>query len=174
MNRIEDLRRVTDNTLHGLIADDSLKFRILQKAAQSGQDSRKRAFRPVPVLCSLIALLVVAVVALSTLKPVAPSNPGEMNVFAAGSKETDAPYTSIDPDTVISVELSGIGTVTDPEQCAELIALLQQDEAVSASGAQEEGSELTVTSGDGTVYRYILSGQADSAFCSLFRQYAGK
>ena len=32
MSRIEELRQVTDQTLHGLSADDSLKFRILQQA----------------------------------------------------------------------------------------------------------------------------------------------
>ena len=35
MSSPEDLRQITENTLHSLIADESLKYRILQKAASS-------------------------------------------------------------------------------------------------------------------------------------------
>ena len=55
MSRIEELRQVTDQTLHGLTADDSLKFRILQKAA-GGEETKKPYFKPVPVFCVRLAL----------------------------------------------------------------------------------------------------------------------
>ena len=38
MSRPEELRQITENTLHSLIADESLKFKILQKAVSIEPD----------------------------------------------------------------------------------------------------------------------------------------
>ena len=188
MRNIEDLRQASDHVLGGLAADESLKFKILQKASRSGQDASQRLIRAVPVLCSLIVLLVVGIIALSRLQPVDPSSPVEMNVFAAGSKETDhpekngGPAAGVFPAAARSVTVPGTGNVSDTEQCAALIRTLLQD-AVSSEGIILDSAEqLEIIAEDGTVYRYsvkdpFIAGNGTwscPGFFRLFRQYTGQ
>ena len=156
MSRIEELRQVTDQTLHGLTADDSLKFRILQQAA-SGTETKKPSIRPLPVLCAAFAALLVMVLALNSLKPVS-NVPGEINVFAAGSTEkpADIEQTCLLPagfeaDSVVSVELEGAGSVTDPEKCAFLAGILAGQASPSEHVYAACGNRVKITSADGTV-----------------------
>ena len=50
MIKLENLREETESALYGLTADDSLKYRILQKAAQTPAEVTKKGFHPFPVL----------------------------------------------------------------------------------------------------------------------------
>ena len=158
MNRIEDLRSVSENTLHGLIADDSLKFRILRKAAGEKETRRGFSFRTVPALCGVLAALLVMVLALNTLQPVPAAGPGEINVFAAGSagQENETVFMKdFSPDSVVSVELEGSFRTDDPEKCAFLAGILagkaEKIEAVEIEGdihlilTASEGTQMTFT-----------------------------
>ncbi len=153
MTTPEELRRATENTLYGLTADESLKFRILQKAARQPEPHTRRSLRLVPVLCTVLAAFLVVVIALNTLQPVPSAGPGEMNVFAAGKSETAEKTlfpAGFDTDGVISVKLNDSATVTDPVQCAALVSVLLDSSGEAAdSGAHADGN-LIITSSDGS------------------------
>ena len=51
-----------------------------------------------------------------------------------------------------SVEISGIGKTDDPQQCAELIRLLQEEASVAGSADPSAHGIVCVTLYDGTVY----------------------
>ena len=164
MSRIEELREVTDQTLHGLTADDSLKFRILQKAA-GGEETKKPYFKPVPVFCAACAVLLVMVMALNSLKPVS-NTPGEINVFAAGSTEKPADMeqagllpAGFEAGSVVSVELDGVGSVTDLEKCASLAGMLDGRILVAgAGGGQDAGGDLQDAEPDGDEHLFRITG----------------
>lgn len=158
MNRIEDLRSVSENTLHGLVADDSLKFRILQKAAGETKPRSGFSFRTVPALCCVLAALIVAILALNTLQPVPTAGPGEIKVFAAGSagqENVSAFRDKIDPASVVSVELEGSVPITNPEKCASLAGILA-DKAEKAFTEIEGENHLILTVSDGTAYTFTV------------------
>lgn len=153
MSRIENLRQVSENTLHGLVADDSLKIRILQKVAGETETRRRISFRTVSALCGVLAALIVAVLALNTLQPVPAAGPGEINVFAAGSTGQENGSVlghAITPGSVVSVELEPDVRITDPEKCA-LLAGILADRAEKAFPVEIEGDRhLILTVSDGT------------------------
>ena len=66
------LREASEKVLYGLRADDTLKQKILMKAAAGGDTGSRRAFRPLPVFCGVVAALLVAVIALNGLEPAVP------------------------------------------------------------------------------------------------------
>ncbi len=157
MNRIEDLRSVSENTLHGLVADDSLKFRILQKASGETETRRGISFRTVPALCGVLAALIVMVFALNTLKAVPSAGPGEINVFAAGGAAQEIePFfpAGVAPESFVSVELEGSFRTDDPEKCA-LFAGILAEKAEKAWPVEIEGDiHLILSASDGTVLTY--------------------
>ncbi|MBR2661245.1 MAG: hypothetical protein K6F61_11560 [Clostridiales bacterium] len=177
MNRIEDLRRVTDNTLHGLIADDSLKFRILQKVSSEQEPRRRFTFRTVTALCGALAALAVMVLALNTLQPVRPGGPGEINVFAAGgtgSENASLFRDGFDPGSVVSVELEGSSAVTDAEKCASLAAVLSGTAENADSGESSGQERLVLKLSDGTEFiftaadPYLFDGDGQCWYCPEF------
>lgn len=171
MNDLTKLREATDKVLHGLNADESLKHRILQRAAAE-DNKRQHVFRALPAFCSVVAVLLVAVAALNGLQPVSPAGSVEMYVFAAGEKETIPPEKEssplpegFDPEDVISIELSGVGIIRDSVHCTALTRTLmngsQKTEPFTASG----DVLLQITTSSGNVYRFetdepYLSGEA--------------
>ena len=106
----EDLRSATDKALYGLTADESLKQRILLKASQTNRTTRDSKVHPVMKLCAVVGVLLLMVVALNSVRPLSPSTPGEMNVFAAGGKDTTAeqPFSQIDVNYVSCISVGGI------------------------------------------------------------------
>ena len=98
----EQFRQYTDQVLFGLKADEQLKHRILQKAAETGQPEKKSFFRrPVPVLCSMVAVLVLCVFLLNGQKPVSSDPAAEINTFAAGQTV----YTDASLQSSLAMEL---------------------------------------------------------------------
>ena len=160
MNRIEDLRSVSENTLHGLVADDSLKFRILQKAASGETETRRGlSFRIVPALCGVLAALIVMVLALNTLRPVPAAGPGEIIVFAAGGAGQENEFIfneGFSPESVVSVELEGSFRTDDPEKSAFLAGVLA-DRAQKTEGVEIEGDiHVILTAADGTKMTFTV------------------
>ena len=166
MIKPEELRSATENVLSGLTADESLKFRILQKAASDTQNKHIYRFSPVPVLCSVLAVLIISIIALNTVKPVDPTNPGEMNVFAAGSKDTALPETvspdnefsvaagGITPEDIISIEMTDVGRISVQSQSADLFRILCNS-AVAVSGINPDPVNcLNITTSDGRVITF--------------------
>jgi hypothetical protein len=162
VNNLKDLRAVTDKVLYSLTADDSLKHRILQQASQSEQKSEKKPFYLIPVLCSVLTLLLITAVVLNGLQPVSPAAPGEINVFTAGSDSTSSVQknnfcpvdSSVSADSVIFIELTGVGSTSAPQQCAQLFIALR-DEAVPAEAELLfPRSELSISLLDGSVIRF--------------------
>ena len=159
MIHLRDLPQITDKTLHGLTADDTIKHRIIQKVTESGRPEPQKRFRPVPVLCGLIAAALIAAIALNGINPVQPVSPGEMNVFAAGSKDSDSTVAipesgflpELEPDAVVSIEITGLGKCTDPSACASLISTLKDEAVLYESNAALSGAaQLQITLRDGS------------------------
>ena len=173
MKDLNRLREVSDNVLHDLTAGESLKHRILQQAASGIGEERRRVIRLLPAFCGVIAALLVAAIALNGLSPVAPSSSVEMNVFAAGDKETVPPddrgsegiflLPGIDPEDVVSVEISGRGVISDPDQCAALMRTLSE-EAQPADPAAEmtAGASLNIMTAEGR----LISFEAEDPYLS--------
>ena len=154
MSDINKLREVSDQVLHELTADESLKQRILEKAADSSKASPVRTFRPLTVFCYIMVLLLAAAVALNRLQPVDPAADVEINVFAAGNKETVPPeelteetdriLAGIDPEEVVTVKFSESDTITDPELCASLIRILIDDATPAEEPETDYGEKLII------------------------------
>lgn len=164
MNKLDHLPEYTDRVFHGLRADNSLKQRILQEAVSSRDASSRPfsfGFRPGPVLCSIAAvmLIVLTVIGSRVAIPAAPE-PGKIVSFAAGKQGSSAAPESVflirledlDPGKVLSMEIPGLGKVTDPENCAELTRILQNESVPAASAETTAYSDsLIITTGERTI-----------------------
>ena len=155
MIKLEDLRHETDSALYGLTADDSLKYRILQKAAQTSVNKKQR-MHPFPILCSVLALLLLMLVGLNQIRPLSPVTPGEMTVFAAGgTDEISIPaFSSIEASDVSSLELASVGTVNDPDLCYSLIKTLQSNSKPAAIDNIPDQDKLLIHMKNGCIYEY--------------------
>ena len=138
------------------------KHRILHEV-NSGckKPDQQHLFHPLPVFCGVIAALLIAVVALNSLQPVAPAGTVEMNVFAAGIKETVMPsedfinlLEGIDPADVLSVELPGIGMIDEPEESVSLINILIDEAEPALSDTPESCTDMIIRADDGKVIRF--------------------
>lgn len=160
MSSPEELRQVTEKTLHSLIADESLKFRILQKAASSEQNDSSRRKNLIPAFCTILAVLLIAAVSLNSIRTVPASVPGELNSFTAGGTDSDIPLLfpeGFHPDTVVSIEMENVGTVDDPEQCAALANILLHQSVQVAEPDSVIDGKLFVTTSEGQIYTFHIS-----------------
>lgn len=65
MSRLDQLPEITDQVLSGLRADDSLKYRIYQKASGlSENEGRKPSRLPLAALCAISAVMIAAFILL--------------------------------------------------------------------------------------------------------------
>lgn len=153
----EELRSATDKALYGLTADESLKQRILLKASQTTQSNRDSfVFRPVLKLCAIVGVLLLMVVALNSVRPLSPSAPGEMNVFAAGGKDTTGTlFSQIDVDSVSGVSVGSID-YADKAQCVEMIRVLQSEARETDTDIPADGEKMIIRMKDGTEHLFYI------------------
>ena len=159
MKKPEDLRMITENTLSGLVADESLKFRILQKAAGQDEFPAKRFLRTVSLLRSALAVLLVAVFALNSVDPIQSAGPGDMIAFTAGKTASnhDSLFSDgFDTDSVIRIQWDGAEPVSDPQECSSLVSVLK-----------EHSSEVSDQTGLFSEYRRLVISAADGSSCSF-------
>ena len=85
MSRLDQLPEITDSVLSGLHADDSLKYRIYQKAASAGPDAdRKKTSRvPLAALCAISAVMIAVFVFLGRIMPLSGSSPSAQPALTA-------------------------------------------------------------------------------------------
>ena len=159
MSRPEDLRQAAENTLYGLKADDALKFRILQKAAVSSVKPQRSLNRTFPVLCTVLAALLIAVVALNSLQAIPSGGPGEINVFAAGMTDSGNGMfpADFDPASVISITLEDSEPVTSPEQCSALAGILLDHAQPAESSDPSDQLTVLIASKDGLSYSFFAN-----------------
>lgn len=112
MSRIDQLSEITDHVLSGLQADESLKYRIYQKAADPSAGKERKSLRlPLAALCSISAVMIAVFVLLGQFipfsgnTPAAPSAPTSyesgLSSFGSGqmgSELTDSPVDGQDAD----------------------------------------------------------------------------
>ena len=153
----EELRSATDKALHGLTADESLKQRILLKASQTTQTSRNSVSRPVLKLCAVVGVLLIMVVALNSVRPFSPSTPGEMNVFAAGGKDTASatPFSQIEIDNVSGVSIGSIHY--DDALGADVIRILQSEAKEADADIPIGDDRIVIRMKDGKEYVFGIS-----------------
>lgn len=175
----ENLHEATEKVLYNLTADESLKQRILQRAVESGT-KKSRRFAVIPAFCSVMVVLMLVLAGMNGLKPVDPSASYDINVFSAGSSDVAAPvenayediFDSIKPENVVSVELSDLGTVTDPEACASLISLLQHNSVSADHIFGTAVHTLHIKTSDGTDIAFSVDepfiGNESSWSCAEF------
>ena len=154
----EDLRSATDKALYGLTADESLKQRILLKASQTNRTTRDSKVHPVTKLCAVVGVLLLMVVALNSVRPLSPSTPGEMNVFAAGGKDTTAeqPFSQIDVNYVSCISVGGID-YQDEAQCVAIIRSLQSEAKETNAEIPAGGEHIVIRMEDGKEYTFGIS-----------------
>ena len=154
----EELRSATDKALCNLTADESLKQRILLKASQTSETSRDRISRPVLKLCAVVGVLLLMVIALNSVRPLSPSAPSEMNVFAAGGKDTStvSPFSEIDAEQVSVISVGDI-VYQDETLCAELIRILQSEAKESDAEIPSGGERIIIRMKNGTEHVFSLS-----------------
>ena len=159
MMKLENLREETESALYGLTADDSLKYRILQKAAQTPIEETKRNFRPFPVLCSVLAVLLLLTVALNQVRPLSTIEAGDITVFAAGRKEegSTSVFSNIEASDIISMELTSVGKIDTPEDCSALLGVLRQDSFPAADEKWDNEEYLVICTADGQSIRYPVN-----------------
>lgn len=184
MMKLENLREETESALYGLTADDSLKYRILQKAAQTPAETTKKGFHPFPVLCSVLAVLLLLTVALNHVRPLTPVEPGEMTVFAAGGKEegSTSVFSSISASDIVSMELTSVGKLESSEKCAQLLSMLQQESFPAADEKWDNNEYLIISTSDGQSVKYPVNEPyflyntcwECQSFFDLFRNSIGK
>jgi len=153
----EELRSATDKALHGLTADESLKQRILLKASQNTQPSRNSVSRPVLKLCAVVGVLLLMVVALNSVRPLSPSTSGEMNVFAAGGKDTASatPFSQIDIDDVSGISIDGVDY--DDALGADVIRLLQSEAKETDADIPAGNNYIVIRMKNGKEYAFGIS-----------------
>lgn len=159
MIKLENLREETESALYGLTADDSLKYRILQKAAQTPIEEKKRIFRPFPVLCSVLAVLLLLTVALNQVRPLSTVEAGDITVFAAGRKEegSTSVFSNISASEIVSMELTSVGKIEAQEKCSALLDLLRQDSFPAADEKWDNEEYLIISTTDGQSIRYPVN-----------------
>lgn len=158
MSSPEDLRHITESTLHSLIADESLKFRILQKAASAEQMDKSRRKKLIPVFCTVLAVLLIAAVSLNSIQAVPASGPGVLNSFTAGGADAPSPLPEdFSPDSVLSVEMELRGKTTDPDQCNALAQLILHQSVPADLEDPVSCGKLIITTSEGTTYVYGIS-----------------
>ena len=87
MSRLDQLPEISDHVLSGLRADDSLKYRIYQKAAApSGQKAQKNSRLPLAALCAISVVMIALFVILNPM--ITRNNPTQTAVTA--SQDTPA------------------------------------------------------------------------------------
>ncbi len=97
MTKLEKMPQITDQVLHGLVADEGLKHRIVQKAASlpAEEERRNSSFRLAPVLlCSLVAVMILAVFLLNGLQS---TELEPIHSFPAGSVTTEEAVETASP-----------------------------------------------------------------------------
>ncbi len=153
----EELRSATDKALYGLTADESLKQRILLKASQTTETRRDSVFRPVMKLCAVVGVLLLMVVALNSVRPLSPSTPGEMNVFAAGGKDTaGTPFSQIDIKKVAGISIGSVD-YQDEARCAEMIRMLQSESKEADVEIPDNGERIVIRMEDGKEYAFCIN-----------------
>ena len=159
MSTPEELRQVAENTLYNLTADDSLKFRILQKASAQPEKSSGKTFFVIPVMCTVLTALLIAVFALNTVQPVPAPVPGEMNVFAAGNIDTDNNLfpNGFLPESVISIALKDHSLITDANQCASLASILLHESETSKNNSVSSADKLVISTSEDEQFIFAVS-----------------
>jgi len=180
--KLENLPEYSDNILNGLTADQSLKHRILTKAAEQPEKKNNLLLHTVPVLCSLIAVLLVAVVMLNELKPVPVSDQDDMTVFAAGSNQTASPETGLGfadvmnesgSKTITRIEFDNGNIISKPETCSLLFSILKSKAIPVDHQELPESAVITMSLSDGSsvqleVYPPLLTDGNNTWTCQEF------
>ena len=155
----EELRTITENALSGLTADESLKQRILQKASEtSTQKTREPVYRPVLKLCAIVGVLLLMVIGLNSIRPLSPSVPGELTVFAAGGKDlsVSSPFILIDIESVSGIRFSG-GELVSGNKCTDLLRILQTESKLSDDEVPAGSEHISICMKDGTEKNFGIS-----------------
>jgi len=161
MTKLEKLPEYTDSVMHGLTAGQALKQRILETAAESALPNKKKSLllNPVPVLCSLAAVLLIFSVLLNGIQSVSVSDQGKMTVFTAGNNQTVSPDISLSfevlmnekkPDAVTRIELDNGTVIGNPSLCAELFTILKNNALSTDTRLLPESNVITIVLNDGS------------------------
>lgn len=158
MIKPEELRTATEKALSGLTADESLKQKILLKASESEQKEHEPVYRPVLKLCAIVGVLLLMVAGLNSIRPLSPSAPGEMTVFAAGGKDSSGTsiFAQIDTADITGIKIGNNEMITD-SLYGDLIRILQSEAKESETEVPAETGLLTLYMKDGTEKVFEIS-----------------
>ena len=155
MRKLENLPAVAESSLHELTAGEELKYRILSAAASGQETEKKNRFRSVvPVVCACVAVMIVALGILNNYTGAPTETPSvSMNNYTAGysanSRQNDDHVlfqaAGLQDKKLLSIEITGCGTISDPETCAELLSLLLNESVyLENSETESKGQETLI------------------------------
>jgi len=155
MSRPEDLRQAAENMLYGLKADDTLKYRIIQKASVQPKSQMHLPLRAAPVLFTVLTVFLIAVIGLNSIQSVSSAVPGEIKAFAAGKTESgmDSLFPAeFRPDSVISIRFDQSFPIQDAGQCTALASVLCQQAVRTSESDGVLPLKLIISTSDGKEY----------------------
>ena len=134
MTDLNNLHEYTDTVLHGLVADEALKHRILNHAAESGSNRKGSFVRPVAVLCTMLSVFLLMIIVLNGINPVSNENQNTMHFFSAGKNETEKPgfsassvfLSGFDVHDIKQINCATLGTVRNADTCILLVRILTE------------------------------------------------
>jgi hypothetical protein len=90
------------------------------------------------------------------VRPLSPSTPGEMNVFAAGGKDTaGTPFSQIAIKKVAGISIGSVD-YQDEAQCAEMIRILQSESKEAEVEIPDNGERIVNRMKDGKEYAFCI------------------
>ena len=132
MSRLDQLPEITDHVLSGLRADDALKHRIYQEAAQDGTPREKASRRPLIALCTLSAAMIAVFVLLGRIGPLSRKQEPEEGAPMSAAQQME----TITAGERRNVSPIGLGSILETEE--------ENASAEEADGeSSEEADEVT-------------------------------
>lgn len=163
----EDLRSATERVLHNLKADESLKHRIIEKTVSANVPAPRSSFKPVAVLCGILAAFLLVISAINGIQPL--SDPGGISMFTAGNQtskdEQDKPILNLvvlSEGDILSIRSSAGQMINDKQKCAFLLGLLEGAKPVDDE-IDVQRDTITIVKSDGTENVFAASAPYLSA-----------
>ena len=157
LDRLEKLPEATEKALGSLKADDALKYRILKAAAETGEKKRKTALRPVILVLSVAAVMVLALSLFSLNRPDSDNLP-EISHFTAGvsSKAEALLPEDVNADNIAALILSDAGE-TPVRNISVLLEKLREAKKIKPDKMPEWSGTLLLRLKDGREYTWPAS-----------------
>lgn len=158
MNSLEKLPELTEKALGGLTADETLKFRILNKAAETPAEDKRSFLRPAIGLVAAAVLMVCVLLVLNGRDAVpSPEETPILRSFPAGAVSSSGILpTDVDAFGAESIESAATGKVTDSKTLESLLKALSSAVKAEVPAEASAEDELVLRCKNGAEFKWGL------------------